>query len=145
MFTIDNTSARAAASTGDSFVDRLYSIADLASEFGVTARALRFYEEEGLLAPLRQGTARIYGKRDRARLAWIIRAKHVGFSLAEIREIIDLYDLGDGRVEQRRVAVAKSRERISQLERQRDEIDTTIAELTQFVDTVEQLELPRKR
>ena len=74
-----------------------FSISDLTSEFDCTARALRFYEDEGLIAPSRVGLTRIYSKRDRARLAWIMRAKNVGFSLTEIREMIDLYDLDDGR------------------------------------------------
>ncbi|MFX5701288.1 MerR family DNA-binding transcriptional regulator, partial [Acinetobacter baumannii] len=71
-----------------------FSISDLSAEFGVTARALRFYEDEGLIAPERRGTSRIYSQRDRARLAWILRGKRVGFSLGEIREMIDLYDIG---------------------------------------------------
>ena len=74
-----------------------FSISDLSAEFEVTARALRFYEDEGLIAPERRGTQRVYSHRDRARLAWILRGKRVGFSLAEIREMIDLYDIGDGR------------------------------------------------
>lgn len=114
-----------------------FTISDLAAEFGVTARALRFYEDEGLIAPKRQGLARIYSKRDRARLAWILRGKRVGFSLAEIREMIDLYDKDGGAVQQRRVAVLKCRERIDLLERQRLDIDATIAELRQFIAQVE--------
>lgn len=127
----------AAIDTPD-FRDRhVYSISDLSEEFGVTARALRFYEDEGLISPVRRGTTRIYLKRDRARLAWILRAKRVGFSLAEIREMIDLYDLDDGRVQQRHVTVEKCRNRIEMLKRQRVDIDAQIDELARFVETVE--------
>jgi len=116
-----------------------FSISDLTEEFGCTARALRFYEDEGLIAPRRVGLARIYSKRDRARLAWIMRAKNVGFSLGEIREMIDLYDVGDGRVEQRRVTIEKCREHIAKMKRQRADIDAAITELTDFIAHVERV------
>lgn len=119
-----------------------FAISDLTAEFGVTARALRFYEEEGLIAPARQGTTRIYSKRDRARLAWIVRARNVGFSLGEIRELIDLYDLGDGRAEQTRRTLARCREQVAKLEHQRRDLDAAIAELQQFIAHIETLELP---
>ena len=114
-----------------------FSISDLSAEFDVTARALRFYEDEGLIAPERRGTQRIYSHRDRARLAWILRGKRVGFSLGEIREMIDLYDIGDGRRLQRQVAIDRGRARIALLEGQQRDIDAAIAELTDFVALLE--------
>ena len=110
-----------------------FSISDLSDEFDVTPRALRFYEDEGLIAPERRGTARLYTQRDRVRLAWILRGKRVGFSLTEIRELLDLYDLGDGRREQRAQTIARCRDKVAALERQRIDIDAAVAELNDFV------------
>ncbi len=110
-----------------------YSIGELCDEFAVTARALRFYEDEALIAPERRGTQRLYSERDRARVAWILRGKRTGFSLAEIRELLDLYDLGDQRQTQRLVTLERCREKIATLERQRGDIDVTITELQQFI------------
>ena len=119
-------------------VDRdSFTISDLSEEFDVTPRALRFYEDEGLIAPERRGTQRIYSHRDRARLAWILRGKRVGFSLGEIREMIDLYDLGDGRQAQRELTVERCRQRIATLCDQKRDIDAAIAELTDFVALIE--------
>ena len=118
-----------------------FSISDLTKEFDVTARALRFYEDEGLISPQRDGLSRIYSKRDRARLAWIMRAKNVGFSLSEIRELIDLYDLGDGRKTQRAVTLERCKDKIAKLSKQRADIDSSIQELTEFVEHIEHLDL----
>jgi len=121
----------------DAELDREYSISDLTGEFGITARALRFYEDEGLIAPERRGTARIYSKRDRIRLAWILRGKRVGFSLADIREMVDLYDVGDGRNLQRRVTRDRCAARIALLREQQRDIEDTIAELEGFVEQLD--------
>ncbi len=119
--------------------ERNYSISDLAQEFGVTARTIRFYEDQNLIRPRRIGQMRVYSAADRARLAWILRGKRVGLSLADIGELLDMYDLGDNRVTQRRATLVKCRERIEVLERQRRDIESTIAELREFCGHLEGL------
>ena len=108
---------------------RTYSIRELAKEFDVTARALRFYEDKGLLSPQRNGQMRIYSGRDRARLKLVLRGKRLGFSLDDIREMMDLYDLEDGQVSQLTVTVEKLRSRIKVLERQKLDVELSIADL----------------
>lgn len=128
--------AHATIDTPDARNRETYTISDLSEEFGVTARALRFYEDEGLISPERAGLARVYSKRDRARLAWILRGKRVGFSLADIREMIDLYDADPEHAAQRRVTTARCEQKIDSLKRQRDDIDAAIAELEGFIATL---------
>ncbi|MBG53364.1 MAG: MerR family DNA-binding transcriptional regulator [Alphaproteobacteria bacterium] len=102
-----------------------FSITQLAEEFGVTTRAIRFYEDKDLLHPSRAGQTRVYRPRDRARLALIVRGKAVGFSLGEIKELIDLHDTyGDER--EYLIAMEKFRAQITALEAQKREIDNQI-------------------
>ena len=108
---------------------RTYTIRQLCQEFDCTPRALRFYEDKGLLAPTRQGVNRVYAPRDRARLALIRRGKRVGLSLAELRDILDLYELEDGGAQQNAESLRKFREKVVALERQRADLDKAIAEL----------------
>lgn len=107
----------------------LYSVTELARELGVTARALRFYEDKGLIEPRRVGTTRVYTHRDRGRLILILRGKRLGFSLREIREWLSLYESGPGQRAQMEALLAKIGVRLAALEQQRRDIDATIAEL----------------
>jgi len=116
---------------------RTYTIRQLTKEFSVTARTLRFYEDEGLIAPERRGQTRIYSTRDRARIILILRGRRVGFSLAEIREILDLYRLHDGGVSQLTHTRKKFTERIEALERQKIDIDESLKQLRQGVADID--------
>ncbi|MBV7256822.1 MerR family DNA-binding transcriptional regulator [Pacificimonas sp. WHA3] len=121
-----------------------FTIAELSREYDVTARTIRYYEAEGLLAPKRAGQNRIYSKRDRARLGWILRGKRVGFSLAEIRDLLDIYKSG-GPAKQRSALVEKCRERVAALESQRTDIDETITDLQSFIGAVQDMpDAPRQ-
>ncbi len=113
-----------------------YTIGDLSKEFSVTLRTLRFYEDKGLLNPARKGQMRIYNRRDRARLKLALMGKKVGFSLNEIKDMLDLYDLKDGQVVQLKVALGRFTKQINVLEDQKSEIETAIGELTRTRDVV---------
>lgn len=123
----------------------VFAIGELAREFGVTLRTIRFYEDKGLLSPRRQGTTRIYSRRDRARLKLILLGKRVGFSLVEIGEMLDLYDLKDGQVTQLRVALGKFDEQIGFLESQRAEIDQALGDLKRAREVVSGMLKERER
>jgi len=115
--------------TTDVLDARTYSIGELARELDLTARTIRFYEDEGLIAPLRAGTARIYTHADRARLILICRGKRLGFSVREIAEFLALYDADPHQAEQMRFFRQKCRERIAALEVQLRDVRQTLAEL----------------
>jgi len=109
-----------------------YGIADLAREFSVTARTIRFYEDKGLLQPARDGQRRVYTARDRVRLRLIMRGKRLGFSLDEINEMFILYDVDPTEVTQLRRFLEKIADRKAMLERQREDIDETLSEITRI-------------
>ena len=123
----------------------VFTIGELAREFGVTLRAIRFYEDKGLLNPRRQGMTRLYSRRDRARLKLILLGKRVGFSLVEIGEMLDLYDLKDGQTTQLKVALTKFNEQIAFLQSQRDEIDQALGDLKRARDVVSGMLKERER
>src|SRR6476469_6943276 len=111
---------------------RTWTIAQVADEFGVTHRTVRHYEDLGLITPERRGTVRIYHRRDRTRLALILRGKRLGFPLEEIRTIIDLYDRPRGKASQLEYVLDQIDERRSDLEQRRRDIEDALAELDAF-------------
>jgi DNA-binding transcriptional MerR regulator len=117
--------------------DELFGIGDLCTEFGVTPRAIRFYEDKGLLTPRRINNTRIYTRRDRTRLALILRSKAIGAPLSEIKTFLELYGAhGEGREKQARWVLARTDKAIAQLEAKRAHIDATLAELRVINDAV---------
>ena len=122
----------------------LWPIGEMTAAFGVTARTLRFYEAEDLLHPERRGSTRLYSARDRARLKLILRGKRFGFSLAEIRELLGLYDLGDGQATQLAATRATAVEKLVAMERQRGDLDDAIADLRGQIAEIDRL-LSEKR
>src|SRR6516164_3905534 len=108
----------------------LFGITELCREFDISPRAIRFYEDKGLLAPRRVNGTRVYTRRDRARLSLILRAKAIGSSLAEIKHYLDLYGThGEGRTVQLRYVLDKTSKAIAELEQKRAHIDASLAEL----------------
>ena len=127
----------AVASHHESESDELYGIGDLCGEFGITPRAVRFYEDKGLLKPRRVNNTRIYTRRDRTRLALILRSKAIGASLSEIKTFLELYGAhGEGRVQQMKWVLSRTDKAIAALQAKRAHIDATLAELRVINDTV---------
>ena len=126
----DSGPTRTSDSTSES---RTYAIGQLASEFEVTSRALRLYEEEGLLKPRRAGTRRIYSERDRVRLRLVLRGKRLGWSLAEIKELFDLYDSSHGEEAQLELMLAKLEQRREILVTQKRDIENALDDLERIV------------
>ncbi len=118
--------------------NRNYSISQLAAEFDVTPRTIRYYEDRGLLSPTRSGQSRVYSDRERGRLFLILRGKRVGFSLAEIQEMLDLYDLDDGQIGQMSKVLEKVQQRITALEYQKRDLEQIIGELRKDSQKIEE-------
>ncbi len=114
--------------------DTLMTIREMCDAFGVTARTLRFYESRELLSPRRDGQVRLFTRRDRARLKLILRGKRFGFSLEEIRQLLDLYDIGDQQRTQMLRTYELAQKRLAAMERQRDELNEAIAELKEQLE-----------
>ncbi len=118
-------------------ITELFGVTELCKEFGITPRAIRFYEDKELLAPRRINGTRVYTRRDRARLALILRAKSIGSSLAEIKQYLDMYGAhGEGRTQQLRFVLKRTDEAIKDLERKRTDIEATLAEVRLINGTV---------
>ena len=122
-----------------------YSIGDLAREFDVTPRAIRFYEDQGLLSPQRAGQRRIYSSRDRTRLKLTLRGKRLGLALSEIRELIDMYEPGrDERPQLERFASVLTQHRAA-LEQQRSDLEAQLSEIATFEKRIRQRLGTRRR
>lgn len=110
-------------------LDAVWTIAQVAEEFGVTHRTIRFYEDRGLITPERRGTQRLFHPRDRVRLALVLRGKRLGFDLDQIRHIVDLYDQEVGERGQMEYLLEQIAARRAELEQRRQDIEATLAEL----------------
>ncbi|WP_341987511.1 MerR family DNA-binding transcriptional regulator [Azorhizobium sp. AG788] len=112
--------------------DTFFSVTELARDLAITPRTIRFYEDKGLIAPRRAGNIRVYTKRDRARMVLILRGKRLGFSLREIKEYLDLYDVDPTQAEQIRLLLKKVRTRLDMLEDQRLALEESLLELKEI-------------
>lgn len=108
-------------------------IGDVAKRFDISLRTLRFYEDKGLIAPLRDGNTRLYSTRDVARIGLVLRGRKVGFTLREVKHMLELYNPRGSNARQLRLVIDKSERQLSRLEEQRREIDEAISELKTLV------------
>lgn len=115
-------------------MDRTYSISELAREFDITPRTIRYYEAEGLLSPAREGQKRIYSARDRVRLALVLRGKRLGFSLAEAKDVIDLYAAPQGEAGQLRTLLEKLDEKRAMLEEKRRDLEISLSNMDSYAE-----------
>ncbi|HTV70197.1 MAG TPA: MerR family DNA-binding transcriptional regulator [Rhizobiaceae bacterium] len=120
------------AESGDGYA----RIGEMAKTYGVTLRTLRFYEDKGLLNPKREGSTRLYSRRDRSRLKLILLGRKVGFSLREVKQIMDLYDPHGANTKQLKLALEKSEKQIGRLHKQRAVLDEAISELSDVIRVV---------
>ena len=119
--------------------EKTFTIGQMCAEFDVTPRTLRFYEYKELLAPIRQGQKRLFTNKDRARLKLILRGKRFGFSLAELKDLLDLYDVGDGQVLQLTETLKTAEKHRAEMIAQRDELNEAIGELEVQMDQVRRM------
>jgi DNA-binding transcriptional MerR regulator len=130
----------AAANTNDAETgEDLIRIGEMAKNYGVTLRTLRFYEDKGLLAPQRDGSTRLYSRRDRARLKLILLGRKVGFSLRDVKQLMDLYDPSGSNTKQLRLALEKSAKQLTRLQKQRLVIDEAISELSSAMSNLSRM------
>lgn len=132
-----------AAPVNDDFVSNAEEdyirIGDMAKMFSVTLRTLRFYEDKGLINPKREGSARLYSRRDKARLKLILLGRKVGFSLRDVKQIMDLYDPKGSNTKQLRLTIEKSEKQLGRLQKQRAAVDEAIQDLSETMSTVRQM------
>jgi DNA-binding transcriptional MerR regulator len=136
MMKIVRADIDAANNNNASATDGYARIGELAKKYGVTLRTLRFYEDKGLLNPHRDGTTRLYTRRDVARLKLILLGRKVGFSLREVKQMLDLYDPAGSNTKQLKLTLEKSEKQLVRLEKQRTAIDEAIVELTTMIGIV---------
>ncbi|HEV7252875.1 MAG TPA: MerR family DNA-binding transcriptional regulator [Mesorhizobium sp.] len=133
--TIDAGGATAGAGSGES-QEEFTRIGDMAKQFDVTLRTLRFYEDKGLLNPHREGATRLYTRRDRARMKLIMLGRKVGFSLRDVKQLMDLYDPTGPNTRQMKLALDKSEKQLVRLHKQRAALDEAVGELEDLIGTL---------